>query len=276
MSEIAGYRIEAQIADGPLAAVYRARRGAAEVALKVYRPGLAADGERIRREHEAQARVGHPCVVRLLDFGTLPDGGAWLASEWIEGTRLEDRLAAGALSWSELFPVVSAIADGLGAIHAAGVVHRDLKPSNVLLPERPRPAAMLLDFGHSLVLSAERLTDRGLVLGSAAYMAPEQAAGRALDGRADLYALGVILYRGLCGVLPFASRSPAEILRQHLRDPVVPPRRRAPERDVPAAAEDLCLWLLAKNSDARVPSARVLRVTLAAIDPARHAHEEVA
>ena len=125
-----------------------------------------------------------------------------------------------------------AIAGGLQAIHTAGIIHRDLKPANIMLPKAGQPAAVLLDFGHSLVLSEERMTDRGLILGSASYMAPEQASGRPLYFRADLYALGVILYRGLTGVLPFEDRAPAEVLRQHLAEPVTPPRRRAPDRQI--------------------------------------------
>jgi serine/threonine protein kinase len=265
----AGFELGACIARGPLAEVYRAERGGEPIALKVYRPGLGPDRHdaRIRREHEAQARVSHRAVARLLDWGPLPDGSVYLASEWIEGMRLEDRLE-GPIAWEALFPIACALAEGLGAIHAAGIIHRDLKPSNVMLPDSGRSAAVLLDFGHSLVLSEERLTDRGEILGSASYMAPEQASGGALDFRVDLYALGVMLYRGLCGVLPFVDESPAEVLRQHITEPVVPPRKRAPAQPIPAAAEDLCMWLLAKQPDARLPNARVLAITLASIDPA--------
>jgi serine/threonine protein kinase len=115
------------------------------------------------------------------------------------------------MTWSEIRPVVAALGAGLDAIHRAGIVHRDVKPQNVMLP-RGSAGAVILDFGHALVLGDERLTDRGVILGSASYMAPEQAAGQPLDGRADLYALGVILYRALTGVLPFDHPSPAAFL----------------------------------------------------------------
>jgi serine/threonine-protein kinase len=98
-------------------------------------------------------------------------------------------------------------------------------------------------------------------------MSPEQARGGAIDARTDLYALGVVLYRGLCGVPPFVHASAAEVLRLHAAAPVVPPRQRAPELDIPPAAEDLCLWLLAKRPEARPPNARVLALTLASIAP---------
>ncbi len=152
-----------------------------------------------------------------------------------------------------------------GAIHAAGVVHRDLKPSNVMVPRIGHPAAVILDFSHALILGEARLTDTGTVLGSAAFMSPEQAAGQELDGRSDLYALGVILYQLLTGVPPFDDVAPAELLRRHQHEPVVSPRRRAPGRDIPRVADDLCMWLLAKERAARVPNAHVLAVTLGAV-----------
>src|ERR1700742_1449382 len=108
---IDGFALGARVATGPLAEVHRARRGDQAVALKLYRPGLGQLDARVHREREAQARVDHRSVGRLLDWGVLPDGTAFLASEWIDGERLEDRMT-GALSWSELFPVVRAIGDG--------------------------------------------------------------------------------------------------------------------------------------------------------------------
>jgi serine/threonine-protein kinase len=250
----------------PLAAVYYGRHGVQEAAIKIHR-GAAdrSEQQRIRRERETQRSLSHPCVARLLDWGVLPDGSAYLASEWIAGARLEDRLAHGPVPWPEGAHMLVAIGRGLQVIHAAAIVHRDLKPSNIMLPDGGEAVAVLLDFGHSLVLGQERLTEHGVILGSASYMAPEQVAGGPLDGRVDLYALGVILYRLLTGVLPFEHPSPAEVMRRHRWDPVVPPRTRAPGIGIPAGAEDLCLWLLAKNPAARLPNAHVLLLTLAAL-----------
>jgi serine/threonine-protein kinase len=157
------------------------------------------------------------------------------------------------------------VARGLVAIHEAGVIHRDLKPSNILLPVTGAPAAVIVDFGHSLVVDDERLTDQGWTLGSASYMAPEQAAGEELDARTDLYALGVVLYRALTGHFPFVHGSPAEVMSQHLREPAIPPRDRAPERDISRESEELCLWMLAKDRSARLPNAHVLHLTLKAM-----------
>jgi serine/threonine-protein kinase len=265
--DIPGFTVEGRVAAGARSDVYRGRRGQEEVAIKVYRRGIEAAGwdSRVAREKQAQAMAAHPNIAALLDWGRLSDGSPFLVSRWIEGTTLEARLADGPLPWPALSKIVGAVGEALRVIHSAGIVHRDVKPTNIVLPRGKAPAAVLLDFGHSLVSTEGRLTDSGYILGSASYMAPEQAAGRRFDGRADLYALGVVLYRGLAGVLPFSDRAPAEVLRQHLVEPVVPPSRRA-ARPIPQAAEDLCMWLLAKAPDARVPNARVLGVTLAAIE----------
>lgn len=265
---VAGFTLERRVSTTPLAIVYYGRRGAHQAAIKIHRGSAdRTHCERVRRERDTQRHITHPCVARLLDCGVLPDGSPYLASEWVPGIRLEDRLADGPRPWAEIVPILSALGHGLHAIHAAAVVHRDLKPSNVVLPERGEPAAVVLDFGHSLVLGEERLTDHGVILGSASYMAPEQIAGGPLDGRVDLYALGVILYRALTGVLPFEHPSPAEVMRRHRWEPLVPPRARAPRAAIAAGAEDLCLWLLAKDPAARVPNAHVLLLTLAALAP---------
>jgi serine/threonine-protein kinase len=266
VGELAGsLRLGAWIADGPQATVFAAERDGERAAVKVYdvAPDDAALAARVDRERTTQHKVTHACVARLLEAGRLDDGAPFLASTWIDGELLEVRLQQRPLGWSELIPIVAAIGRGLGAIHAAGVVHRDLKPTNVMLAREP--AAVVLDFGHALALGADRLTQDDQVLGSASYMAPEQAAGATVDPRADLYSLGVIVYRALTGVLPFVDASAAEVLRLHVTEPVVPPRQRAPERDIPAAAEDLCMWLLAKDPAVRLPSARVLAFTLAAL-----------
>lgn len=261
---VAAFTIQSIVARGPLAAVYRACRGDDLVALKLYPPGLAASeiSRRIVRERHAHGVVDHPCVARLLDWGCLDDGSAYLATEWVDGCRLEDRLGAGPLAWADTARIVGALGAGLAAIHDAGIVHRDLKPANVLLPARRASSAVIVDFGHSLLLDSARVTEAGLTVGSAAYMAPEQACGAPVDARADLYAVGVILYRALTGELPHDDSSAAELLRRAQVEPVVPPSQRNPGADIPAAADDLCLWLLAKQPAARLPSARVLVNTL--------------
>lgn len=262
---IAGFRLEELVSVGPAATVYRGRCAGQQAAVKIYGPRLTDHIlGRVTREGAAARRVSHPAVARLIEWGELADGSAFVATAWIPGPSLEQVLCEQAPPQRAIVEVLSAIARGLIAVHAAHIVHRDLKPANVIVCGGD-PAAVLCDFGHSLVLDDDRLTDEGWVVGSAAYMAPEQAAGLPVDGRADLYAAGVILYRALTGAPPFEHRSPAEVLRCHLREPVVPPRVRAPAREIPPALEDLCLWLLAKDPAARLPSARVLHVTLGAL-----------
>lgn len=264
-TQVGGVTLDAVIAESALAVVYRGQLRGQPVAVKIYRAALL-EPRRVDRERDAQARIEHASVARLLDWGATPDGALFLVSEWIDGSSLAEVLAAGPLPWSRFAPILNDIVSGLAAIHARAIVHRDLKPQNLMLARGRRSRAVILDFGHSLVLDDERLTGRGLVVGSAAYMAPEQAAGQTLDGRADLYALGVITYRALTGALPFQAESAAELLVLHQTAPVVPPSRRAPACAIPKAIDELCLWLLAKEPEARVPNARVLAVTLRAME----------
>ncbi len=265
-TRVRGYLLTDLVARGALASVYRATQGDRSAAFKIYNCGHAGFAEtRASIEVAAQGQVRHPAVARLLDAGRLPDGRDFLASEWIDGESLT-LLPKQRPPWSKIRGIVSSIASGLGAIHDAGIVHRDVKPSNVMVPRSGPSAAVIVDFSHSLIMSNERVTETGVVLGSAAYMSPEQTQGLPLDGRSDLYALGVILYELLCGEPPFEGTA-AELLRRHQREPVISPRKRAPDRNIPQGAEDLCMWLLAKDRDARIPNARVFAVTVAALAP---------
>jgi hypothetical protein len=255
---VADFVLFERIAGGTETSVYRARGGNTDVAVKIYEPGpTTLSPDRIAREREAQQRIEHPYVARVLDWGSLPGGQSYLATQWVEGTNLESALTASPLPWRRALGLVRDLATGLAAVHAAGVVHRDLKPSNVVLTDSGEPPLTILDFGHSFVSSVARLTQSGVALGSVRYMAPEQAAGGRVTARADLYSAGVILYRALTGVLPFDHVSAAEVVRLHQREPVTPPSQRAAGR-FPQAVEDLCLWLLAKTPEARVPNTRVL------------------
>jgi eukaryotic-like serine/threonine-protein kinase len=277
-TRVAGFELTRCVARGPMASVFEGVRDTTRAAIKIYfRTWATRDerDERDEREEQAQRQIAHPCVARALATDRLRDGSFVLASEWIDGASLEARLAQGPLPWAASLGILRDIARGLGAIHGAKVVHRDLKPSNLMLPAGGTPAAVIVDFGHALVVDDTRLTGTGLVLGSAHYMAPEQAQGLALDHRVDLYAVGVVLYRMLTGALPFDHHSAAEVMRLHQQEPV-PPLRVRTTVPVPAAAEDLCLWLLAKDPAQRVPNAHVLRVTIEALErsiPTRQAPE---
>lgn len=277
--EIPGYDIGREVASTAQSAVYHARFGEEDVALKLYAPSYRTDGfvARARREQKTHEAVRHPNVARWLDFGVLPNGTCYLASEWIPGECLETLLRRGDLSEARSLDVVRHVASALAHVHAAGIVHRDVKPSNIVMRESATRAPTLIDFSHALLVGDERLTDGDVVLGTAHYMAPEQAMGLAVDGRADLYALGVVLYRSLTGTFPFDDVSPAEVLRKHCTELPIPPRSRAMgagqshAADISQGAEDLCMWLLAKRPQDRVPSARVLEVTALAASNRAHA-----
>lgn len=265
-TRVAGYELRRCVAHNAVAGVFEGVRGDDRAAIKIYFQPADRD-DRNEREELAQSTIVHPCVARSLATERRGDGSFVLVSEWIEGCSLEARLASGGpIAWPEVIGIMRDVARGLGAIHAAKVVHRDLKPSNIMLPAAPSaPKAMIVDFGHALVVDEARLTATGIVLGSAHYMAPEQSQGVPIDQRVDLYSVGVVLYRMLTGALPFEHVSPAVVMRMHQQEPVPPPQERMPAA-MPAAAADLCLWLLAKDPAQRVPNAHVLRLTLEALE----------
>lgn len=260
---IDGVVLEHLVARNEIASVYRGVRESEPVAIKVYSLralGHASWNERALREKRAQSAVDHPCIARLLDAGQTRAGAPYLMSQWAEGLTLEALLSSGRLEWDRLRPIAIAIVRALRAIHSASMVHRDLKPSNIIVPTSGDPAAVLLDFGHVLLLDEARLTESGWSLGTAAYMAPEQANGITPDGRADLYSLGVILYRALTGELPFDHASPAVVVDLHRHEPVTEPKKRVPA--IPQVANDLVMWLMEKRPENRAPSANVLLHTI--------------
>jgi serine/threonine-protein kinase len=184
---------------------------------------------RLRREAEILGRIEHPGVIRLLQIGTVAEklgGGTYVAMEWLPDAL--DRVLC-AQSPDPLQPAVAlriaaAVAEALGAVHAAGLVHRDIKPSNILLRADGQP--VLTDFGLAAALAQtmaeQRLTPPNMLLGTADYLAPEVISGRPADGRADLHALGIVLYEMLAGFVPFASGDPLQTLRAHLEEPPPP------------------------------------------------------
>jgi eukaryotic-like serine/threonine-protein kinase len=211
------YRLGPRIGAGGFGTVYEARdeRLGRAVAVKA----IPADGradDRARREAHAVARLDHPGIVSVFDAGE-EDGTRFLVSELVRGSTLAQLEAAGEVSDRDVLRIGLALADALAHAHERGVVHRDVKPQNVMVPERPRSpygAAKLTDFGVAHLAGDEPLTRTGDVVGTLAYMAPEQAAGEQIDERVDLYALGLVLYEGLAGVNPVRAGSPAATLRR--------------------------------------------------------------
>ncbi|MFJ6906150.1 Stk1 family PASTA domain-containing Ser/Thr kinase [Streptomyces griseoluteus] len=224
------YRVEARIAVGGMATVYRALdvRLDRVLALKVMHPALAADGafvDRFIREAKSVARLSHPNVVQVFDQGT--DGGyVYLAMEYVAGCTLRDVLRErGALRPRAALDIVEPVLAALGAAHRAGFVHRDMKPENVLIGDDGR--VKVADFG--LVRAVDTVTSTtGSVLGTVSYLAPEQIEQGTADPRVDVYACGVVLYEMLTGAKPHSGDSPAQVIYKHLNDDVPPPSALAP------------------------------------------------
>ncbi len=207
------YRLAAPLGAGAFASVWLAvdERLEREVAVKII-PHQRVIGARFEREAWAAARLSHPAIVTLYE-AVAEDGAAYLVSELVRGVTLEEALAAGELSDKDIVAIGVALCDALACAHAEGIVHRDVKPSNILIPAEPpaaTPPAKLTDFGVARAIGGDALTATGDVIGTAAYMAPEQAAGRSAGPGADLYALALVLYEGLTGVNPLTSSTAAQ------------------------------------------------------------------
>ncbi|MCW8140866.1 MAG: serine/threonine protein kinase, partial [Planctomycetota bacterium] len=241
------YSIEQKLGQGGMGAVYRARDNLGRVvALKVLPPHFAAQPEwveRFRREASRAALLDHPNIVAVHEADAV-DGHHYIAMQFMEGGSLEGLLQRrGALPPAEAARLVRDVARGLARAHGQGVIHRDIKPANILLG--PAGEARLGDFG--LVKSVEGgdqpLTQTGVVLGTPHYMAPEQCEGLpVIDGRADLYALGLVLYQALSNVLPVKGTTPLQIIRHRLEEDPPPLSTVAP--GTPPALVDLVHALL--------------------------------
>ncbi|MEM7605487.1 MAG: protein kinase [Myxococcota bacterium] len=211
------YRLKGRLGSGGIGDVYAAEhvRTGRPYAVKVLHETNAQSLRRFRREAEALAAIGHEGVVAVHDFDTTEDGIAFLVMEQLKGEDLKARLARGALTTHEAFRIFDEVAGALEAAHTAGVLHRDLKPSNVFLRHTHRGVrAVLLDFGLAKATDGleTTLTASGRVLGTPAYMSPEQALGEDVDERTDVYSLAVVLYEMLAGYTPFAGRNVTAIL----------------------------------------------------------------
>ncbi|MBL9107020.1 MAG: serine/threonine protein kinase [Myxococcales bacterium] len=271
------YRLSQPLGEGGMAAVYLAedtKLGKA-VAVKVLHGEYVGNPKAVQRflqEARAISAVDHPNVVDVTDFGATGDGGVFLVMELLQGEDLKALLRReGPLPWSRLGPMVMQICAGLAATHARGIIHRDIKPSNCFRVRGGgnRDFIKVLDFGIAKVLAGPDgiRSTTGALLGTPEYMAPELPQGLAADERADVYAVGVLMYKLLTGTAPFVDEGYVAILTQHMYEPVEPPRRRAPERDIPAAVEAVILRALEKDRGARYPGMRALAEAVAATLP---------
>ncbi|MGH2593929.1 MAG: protein kinase domain-containing protein, partial [Anaerolineae bacterium] len=255
------YRLDAELGRGGMGVVYRAHDTLLDrdVAVKVLSDTkLGTEGRaRLLREAQSAAQLNHPNVVSVHDAGEA-DGAPFIVMELVEGESLHARRPT---AREDMLTVVRQMCAALDHAHAHGIVHRDLKPENVLIT--PDGTAKLMDFGLARS-GASRISTEGAIVGTVFYLAPEQALGQAIDGRADLYALGVMLYELTTGRLPFAGDDPLAVISQHLHAPVEPPRALRP--DLPPALETIILKLLAKNPADRFASAREVEAALAEIE----------
>ena len=258
------YQITHLIARGGMAIVYRAHDQLLNrsVALKVLYPELSNDPtfvERFRREAQAAANLSHPNIVPVFDWGE-ERGTYFIVMELIDGVSLAGKLhEVGTVSAIEAVRITAAVASALSYAHRTGVVHRDVKPGNILLTADGQ--VKVTDFGIAQAISThDNLTQAGLVMGTATYFSPEQAEGQAVDGRSDVYSLGVVLYEMLTGRPPFVGDSPVAVASMHVRQALTPARSINPT--IPSDLDAIVTKALAKRLPERYPTADDLRSDL--------------
>ena len=274
------YRIEGVLGSGGMGTVYLAQHThmRKRVALKMLHaetsqvPELVA---RFEREAVAMSRGEHPNIATATDFGRAENGAFFLVLEYIEGYSLREALKTGPMEVRRVAHIARQIISALERSHELGIIHRDLKPENIMLVPRQGDVdyVKILDFGlaklapETLEVEGESpgqaITRHGSVFGTPRYMAPEQCVGEDVDGRADLYALGLILYEALTGLHPFNEREPRKMIRHHLFTPIPPMKTRAPAVTVPPSIDALVMRLLEKPRGKRYASATELLAALA-------------
>jgi serine/threonine-protein kinase len=266
---ISHYQVLEELGEGGMGVVYKARdtRLGRLVALKMLRPERVADAERKRRfiqEARAASALNHPNIITIHDIDTA-GGRDFIAMEYVAGETLAGSISSGPIPLSDALRYAVQIADALEAAHAAGIIHRDLKPANIMVTREDR--VKVLDFGLAKLTervpseagglaSAETVTAEGTIAGTVAYMSPEQAEGKKLDGRSDIFAFGAVLYEMLSGRRAFQGDSGISVLAAVLR------QEPAPLRDAPAGVASIVQRCLRKDPKDRFQSAKELKVAL--------------
>jgi tetratricopeptide (TPR) repeat protein/tRNA A-37 threonylcarbamoyl transferase component Bud32 len=257
------YTIVEEVGAGGMGHVYKAidRNLGKTVALKLVRPAAAGQGlarERFRRELALAQAVTHPNVCRVHDLGEM-EGALYISMEFVEGQTLDDLIqSVGHLSAKQTVAFGRQICAGLQAIHERGIVHRDLKPGNVMVDRSGHP--ILMDFGLAYHQGGDRLTGAGSVLGTLAYLSPEQARGRTTDHRSDLYGVGLILFEMLTGRHPPGDESSVPLALREADERCPAPSRLV--SDIPAALDAIVLRCLERDPERRFPSAADLETAL--------------
>ncbi len=275
--KIGSYVVERELGSGGAGTVYLCGHTMIDrkVAVKVLHDEQARDPDTVARffqEAKAAAEIGHPNILIIIDFGTIPTPAgerSYLMMECLDGESLDKRLRRGGLSLDDISHIMSQVCSALAACHGKGIVHRDLKPANVqLCPRSFDPLFVkVLDFGIAKLTTPSpgiRKTMYGMVLGTPAYMSPEQCEGKgAIDHRSDIYSLGVMLYEMLTGTLPFSGEI-RDMVLGHLQQTPAPPSSRNPA--VPPAWDALCLRMMEKRKEARFQSMNEVGQALADLD----------
>jgi len=248
------YRLIEEVGRGGMATVCRAidTRNNTEVAIKVLSPTISGDNRfvrRFKREGSLLAGLEHPNIVPILGYGD-SKGMAYMVMPFIKGDSLQDRLEQGKISKKERDRWIAQIADALMFAHSRGIIHRDVKPSNVMIDKSGN--ALLTDFGLAREVEGSNTLTGSMLLGTPAYMAPEQGRGDPVDARSDQYSFGIILYQLLTGRLPFEADSPMGTVLKHIQEPVPRPTRYV--ADMSPALERVILKCLAKDPEYRYPS----------------------
>jgi serine/threonine protein kinase len=270
---VGDYKIEKRIGFGGMGIVYGAQHPVIgkRAAVKVLNARYCADQEAVRRfVREAQAvnQIAHANIVDIFAIGELDDGRSYFVMEWLQGETLMDRMERKPLSQKDTIAILIALTRALQAAHTAGVVHRDLKPENIILvPEDESFRVKLLDFGIAKLQTRRAPTGKtatGMTVGTPLYMSPEQAKGIAIDGRSDIYSLGILAYAMVCRTTPFEKEeSPVEVLHAHISKKPKPPSEIVPE--LSPLLDTLILQMIAKKPEER-PAIVEVRQRLKAID----------
>jgi serine/threonine-protein kinase len=267
------YRLLERLGQGGMGTVYRALHTLMDkqVAVKILRAEMATDGEavaRFHREARSASKLDHDHCIRVMDFGQSDEGLLYLVMELLDGVSLGQVVRRGPLPAARAAAIGVAVAEALQHAHENGIVHRDLKPDNVYLARRPRGRELVkvLDFGLAKLMSDAALgpsiTRDGTVFGTPEYMAPEQAEGEKLDGRTDVYALGIILYQLVTGDVPFRAGNFVALLTKQVTEKPLPPTERRPDLDIPEGLEAAILKCLAKKAKDRFATAEALAQAL--------------
>jgi serine/threonine-protein kinase len=267
------YRVERKIGEGGFGAVFEGKQLATgrPVALKILHPHSVADATvvaRFRREAEACSQLRNPHTVTIYDFDQTEDGTLYLAMELVRGESLQEiQHRDGVIEATRALCILDQVAEALAEAHDRGIVHRDMKPENIMVERRGEADFVkVLDFGIAKILSGEgskaipALTAIGQTVGTLEFMSPEQLRGKALDGRSDIYALGMVAYEMLTGQLPFkGAKSTTEVIQFHLQDPPPAPSSLRPDLSLPASVDEVVLKMVAKARDDRHENAPALR-----------------